>query len=72
MTDATISTASADIEATIKAAVAKALADAKAEETAWIGKVKAFVAANYSKVIAVAAGWAVGHFNLIEAAFKLI
>ena len=78
MTDATVSTTSAapavivDIEATVKAEVAKLLAAAKAEESAIVTKVKAFVAAHYSKVIAVAGGWLTAHFGLIEAALKLI
>jgi len=68
-----------DIEATIKAEVAKAVAAAKAEESAivtkvkaFIAKVKAFIAAHYSKVIAAAGGWLTAHFGLIEAALKLI
>lgn len=61
-----------DIEATIKAEVAKAVAAAKAEESAVVVKIKAFVAAHYSKVIAAAVGWATAQFHLIEMAIKLI
>ena len=35
-------------------------------------KVKAFIAAHYSKVIAVASGWLAAHFGIFEAALKLI
>jgi hypothetical protein len=61
-----------DIEATIKAEVAKAIAAAKAAESTLATKVKAFATAHYSKVIAVIGGWLTAHFGLIEAAFKLI
>lgn len=61
-----------DIEATIKAEVAKAVAAAKAEESAVVTKVKAFVAAHYSKVIGAGVGYAAAQFHIIEAAIKLI
>ena len=61
-----------DIEATIKAEVAKAVAAAKAEESAFVTKVKTFVAAHYSKVVSVGVGYAAAHFNIIAAALKLI
>lgn len=61
-----------DVEATIKAEVAKAIAAAKAEESKLITAVKVFVGAHYSKVVAVAIGWTTSHFGLIEAALKLI
>lgn len=79
MTDATVSTASnaapavvVDIEATVAAAVAKEIAKLKADESAWITKIKTFVAAHYSKVFAAVAGWLTAHFGLVEAALKLI
>lgn len=69
MTDATITSAVAavaavpaasgvvvDIEATIKAEVAKLLAEAKAEESALATKFKAFVDAHYSKVVSYGLG----------------
>jgi hypothetical protein len=78
MTDATVSTASApltvvvDIEATVKAEVAKALAAAKAEESALVAKVKAFVAAHYSKVIAAAAGYGASSFDVLSLIKKFL
>jgi hypothetical protein len=71
MADATISTSTSvvvDVEATIKAEVAKAVAAMKAEES----KLVAFVKAHYPKVIAAVGGWALGAFHVLEAAFKLI
>lgn len=57
-----------DIEATIKAEVAKAIAAARAEES----KLVTFVKAHYSKVIAAVIGFVLSHFGIIQELLKLI
>lgn len=57
-----------DIEATIKAEVAKAVAAAKAEES----KIVTFVKAHYPKVVAAVGGWLTAKFLVIEAILKAI
>jgi hypothetical protein len=61
-----------DVEATVKAEVAKAFAAAKAAEVSLVTKVKAFVNAHYSKVVAAVVGFATAHFGVIESLLKLI
>jgi hypothetical protein len=74
MTDATVSTTSAaptvvvDIEATIKAEVAKAVAAVKAEES----KIVTFVKTYWPHVTAALAGYGVAAFGVIEKIAKLI
>ena len=75
MTDATVSTASAaplrvvvDVEATIKAEVAKAVAAIKGEES----KIVTFVKTYWPHVASALAGYSVAAFGVIEKVLKLI
>jgi hypothetical protein len=74
MTDATATTGSAapavvvDIEATIKAEVAKAVAAVKAEESKIVTLVKAY----WPHVASAVAGYGVAAFGIIEKVLKLI
>ena len=75
MTDATVSTASApapsvvvDVEATIKAEVAKAVAALKAEES----KVVTFVKTYWPHVAAAVAGYAASAYDVVKTLLKLI
>lgn len=61
-----------DIEATIKAEVAKAVAAAKAEESAIVAKVKAAVKTYAPYLVGAAGGYAVSALSLVEKLFKLI
>ena len=74
MTDATVSTASAaptvvvDVEATIKAEVAKAVAAIKGEES----KIVTFVKTYWPHVASALAGYGIAAFGVIEKVLKLI
>ena len=81
MTDATLTTIASPalsvpspsyLEETIKAEVAKALAEAKAEESKLVTTVKTFIAAHYSKVVTAVLGWFTAHFGLVELLWKLL
>jgi hypothetical protein len=78
MTDATVSTASAaptvvvDIEATVKAEVAKLLAEAKAEESKIVTWVKTTVATYWPHVAAAAAGYAASAYDVVKLVGKFL
>lgn len=79
MTDATVSTAAApaptvivDIEATIKAEVAKAVAAVKAEESKIVTWVKTTVSTYWPHVAAAAAGYAASAYDVIKLIAKYV
>jgi hypothetical protein len=55
-----------DVEATIKAEVAKAVAALKAEESAVVTKVKAFVAKYWPHVLTFGAGFAASAYDVVK------
>lgn len=61
-----------DVEATIKAEVAKAVAALKAEESAVVTKVKAFVAKYWPHTAAAVAGYAASAYGILEPALKAL
>ena len=79
MTDATVSTAAApaptvivDIEATIKAEVAKEIGAMKAEESKIVTWVKTTVATYWPHVAAAAAGYAASAYDVVKVIGKFI
>ena len=68
ITTASAPTVIVDVEATIKAEVAKAVAAIKAEES----KIVTFVKTYWPHVVAVGSGYAISAFGLLEKLFKLI
>jgi hypothetical protein len=81
MTDAVVSTGTlvvpapsviVDVEATIKAEVAKAVAAAKAEESKIVTWVKGVIAKYWPHVTAAGAGYAVAAFGVIDKILKWI
>jgi hypothetical protein len=75
MTDATVSTATGvvvDIEATIKAEVAKAVAAVKAEESKAVTWVKTMVATYWPHVTLAGAGYAAAAFGVVEKVMKFL
>jgi hypothetical protein len=61
-----------DVEATIKAEVAKAVAAAKAEESKIVTLVKGVIAKYWPHVTAAGAGYAVAAFGVIDKILKWI
>jgi hypothetical protein len=61
-----------DVEATIKAEVAKAVAALKAEEVSIVTKVKALVAKYWPHVSLAVAGYAASAFGVIEKILKFL
>jgi hypothetical protein len=81
MTDAVVSTGIVivpapsvivDVEATIRAEVAKAVAAAKAEESKVVAWVKGVIAKYWPHVTAAGAGYAVAAFGVIDKILKWI
>lgn len=76
MTDAVLTTGSiavvVDIEATIKAEVAKAVAAVKAEESKFVTWVKTTVATYWPHVTLAGAGYAAAAFGVVDKIAKLL